>query len=52
MLDAILTLEEVERAVLSLKNGKSGGMIDGLTAEHLICGGPIYYPHMAEDSLH
>ena len=39
VLDDILTLEEVETAVFSLKNGKSGG-IDGLTAEHLKYSGP------------
>ncbi len=39
VLDDDLTLEEIERAVRSLKNGKSGGA-DGLTAEHLKYGGP------------
>ena len=42
MLDDILTVEEVERAVLSLKNGKSGG-IDGLTRAACVGGRPQLY---------
>ena len=39
VLDENLTIEEVERAVKSLKNCKSSGA-DGITAEHLKYGGP------------
>ena len=39
VLDDEFTIEEVERAVHSLKNGKSSGA-DGLSAEHLKFGGP------------
>ena len=37
-MDENLTIEEVEKAVNSLKNGKSSGA-DGIAAEHLKYGG-------------